>query len=204
MGDMEFDQLNTAIVSSEDLCKILPIKNKSYVTELAREHSFPRIGHNRYPLIEFIKRWIQYQEELLDKKLQKMKEETSTKSRLEKASAENKEFDLEIKRGTLIKVDEVKDAWLTEIQMIVNTLESFPIFTAGSLLGINDIKTMQQTLTSHVNRLRIKIAKQELKLSKNKRADDQLNSIPALDEDIIIEDDVPELGESDENKEFIP
>jgi phage terminase Nu1 subunit (DNA packaging protein) len=201
---MEYNQLNNAVVSSEDLCKILPIKNRNYIAELVRFHNFPRIAHNEYPLIKFVQRYIEYQNELNEKRIAKVRDESSTRSRLERAQAETKEFDLEVKKGSLVNIDVVKDAWFTETQMIINQLETFPIFVAASLLGITDQKTMQELLTTHINQIRIRIANQKLKLLRNKKTSNQLNSISGLDEDSFSEDDMIEVNESDETKEIEP
>jgi hypothetical protein len=72
------------------------------------------------------------------------------------------------------------------------------------LLGITDQKTMQELLTTHINQIRIRIANQKLKLLRNKKTSNQLNSISGLDEDSFSEDDMIEVNESDETKEIEP
>ena len=50
---MKFEQIENIIVNSEDITKILPIKNRAYIAELVKDHNFPRAEHNQYPLVDF-------------------------------------------------------------------------------------------------------------------------------------------------------
>src|SRR3989337_1983953 len=123
---MEFEKINLIIVSSEDLTKILPIKNRNYIAELVRDHNFPRDTHNQYPLIDFIKRYVEYQDELCEKKILKIRE-LKPQDELARKSAELKDLELKEKQKKLIDSSIVNFAWLNEIHIINTELDGFSI-----------------------------------------------------------------------------
>lgn len=165
-NEMKFEQIENIVVTSEDLAKLLPIKNRNYISELVRDHKFPRVKHNQYPLVDFIKRYVSYLDELCEDRLKKIREE-NTRSRLERANAEIKELALAEKRGGLLDAELVSDAWLNEMAVIVSELETFPTKAAPNLLGIKSTKDMINKLVEEINKVRTRIAKLKIKIRRS-------------------------------------
>ncbi|OGU41338.1 MAG: hypothetical protein A2315_08020 [Ignavibacteria bacterium RIFOXYB2_FULL_35_12] len=140
-------------ISSEEMAEILKIKNRNYISELVADHAFPKTDYNKYPLIAFIQRWIEYQEELHQLEIKRIKERDA-KNRLDNVNAELKEIDLAIKRSILIPANQLEDTLETQAAIYVKNLEALKT-KIPNLLNLN--KQQKEVLETELIRIKEQI-----------------------------------------------
>lgn len=149
--------MNTMIydikVSSEEMAEILKIKNRNYISVLVADHAFPRADFNKYPLVKFMQRWIEYQEEIHCKEIEKIREGNS-RERLERGRAELIEMEIAIKHGTLVDSRHLEDALNNEVSLYVRGLEVLKTKMAN-LLNLN--AQQKEIIETEINSIRNQI-----------------------------------------------
>jgi len=82
-------------VTTNELADLLDVDPK-YISQLVLNHSYPKEDHNTFSLYAFIKKRFEHLKEMCDDRVKKIRDESSQKNRLDKASAELKEMELEV------------------------------------------------------------------------------------------------------------
>lgn len=142
---MKYTDIKNIIVGSEDLTEVLPIKNRNYVAELVRDHKFPREGHNQYPLFDFIRRYIDYLNEMHIKQIEEIRKLKPSEEK-DRFIAKLKELEYEEKKKNSLPKDEVVKIFLDANVIIISSFEGWLIKTAPELLGIDNLQDMQNKL----------------------------------------------------------
>lgn len=140
-------------VSSEEMAEILKIKNRNYISELVADHGFPKTDYNKYPVIAFIQRWIEYQEELHQLEIKRIKEKDA-QNRLANANAELREMEIAIKRGSLIESICLKDVLDNQASIYVKSLNVL----GTKIPNLLNLTTQQkEVLENEINAIRTQV-----------------------------------------------
>ena len=121
---MDIKELEIIEVSPKILCEILDFENSNYLSELVKDHGFVRAAHGKYPLVKNIKRKIEYQKELHQDEIKKIREQESTRTRLERVQAEIKELELAEKKLSLIPVTDLDIVMTNQAQIYIKSLNA--------------------------------------------------------------------------------
>lgn len=140
-------------IGSEEMAKILKIENRNYISELVADHNFPRKDHNKYPLVPFIQRWIEYQEELHQEKIKRIKEKDA-QNRLANANAELREMEIAIKRGTLIEANNLEDVLDNQASIYIKSLNVLKT-KIPNLLNLNN--EQKEVLEKEIDAIRTQV-----------------------------------------------
>ena len=119
---MELKDLENIEVSPKDLCMMLDFENPNYLSNLVTHHGFIRNAHGKYPLLANFKRKIEYMKKLHQDEIKKIREQESSRARLERAQAEYKELELAEKKLMLIPGSELDIIMTTQSQIFIKSL----------------------------------------------------------------------------------
>lgn len=155
------NDIKKIIVTTAELADLLDVVPK-YISQMINDLGYPKaIGHNAHNLYEFLKYHFSYQEKKCNERVEKIRKE-KPQERLIIAQAEYKENEVKKQRKELINAGIVNEAWQNAMQIIVTNIDAFSIIAAPDLIGIADAKEMKLKLDEQVNKLKNKIAQQEL------------------------------------------
>lgn len=140
------------IVTRKILAEILSV-SENYINELG----VPKVAYNQYNLVDCVKWYLKYLDDMNKKAIERVKQE-KPQDDLARKSAELKQLQIDEARGRLIDKDEVFDAVLTVIQIIIANIDVLAIKASPLLVGLNQ-KEIQSLLEKEINDIKTKIAK---------------------------------------------
>jgi len=120
---MEISELKKIIVSAKTLSEVLGYDYR-YIAELVKDHDLPKIAHNQYSLFDCINWNKNYQAQLHQDEIKKIREQESTRTRLERAQAEYKELELAEKKLSLIPVTDLDIVMTNQAQIYIKSLNA--------------------------------------------------------------------------------
>jgi hypothetical protein len=138
------------IITRKELAEILGYDEK-YINQLVDEKGLPRLQFNQYDLIEVVKWWKNYIEELHREELKRVRA-FKPQDELALKSARLKELEILEREGKLIEVDLVRSAWLEEIKLLKELLDSLGARLSHNLIG-KDVKEIKRIIDEEVERI---------------------------------------------------
>ena len=200
---MTIDQVKSINVGRNVLADIFGV-TENYINELVLKSILPKNDfHNSYPLYDCLKAFLIYQEKKFNNKIEAVKSE-KPQDLLARRNAELKAIQIEKEKNNLFPADEVQRLYLSTLAIIINELESFPIFISVDIMGINDQKVLIDIVKEKVTVLRTKIANNMIAASKvhGKKSDgksDPNNSSfkNSNDWNTLIDNDILEKSDDD-------
>jgi len=138
------------IITRKELAEILGYDER-YINQLVNEKGLPRLEFNQYDLIEVVKWWKNYIEELHQEELKRVRV-TKPQDELALKSARLKELEILEREGKLIEVDLVRSAWLEEMKLLKELLDSLGARLSHNLVG-KDVKMIKKIIDEEVERI---------------------------------------------------
>lgn len=117
------NDIKNITVTTKQLAEIFQV-SESYISDLVNDHQMPKLGFNKFPLVDCIKFRIQHLQKIYDDKLIKQRDLTN-RGRLEAAQAEIKELELKKMQGELAPVAEFELAQKNEALLFSKLVNGF-------------------------------------------------------------------------------
>ena len=167
---LKITEIKKIKVDRKTLAALLGYKNENSINNLVSKDGAPRVDHNEYPLFEFIQWHRDYLEKIHEAEIQKIKSE-KPQDLLARRNADLKELELKEKRNELIPREQVKEAWLNEIQVIKMSFQGLGIKASPLLINKQNQKEVVDVIDLEVNTIFDRVAKRGLDLSIEKKDD---------------------------------
>jgi hypothetical protein len=135
---------------------------EKYINELVNDHGLPREEHNKYNLIKCFQWFIVYIKENHTAEILRLKRE-KPQDDLARNSARLKELEILEKEKKLFDSDDVTMAWLNEIKIFGEMLDTICINLAPLLIDKSNEKEIRYLIKQQTDKIKKEIADLQLK-----------------------------------------
>lgn len=156
-------KIKSIVISSKELADIFGV-SVGYISELVNDYQMPKLGYNKFRLVDCIRFRFNQLQKIYDSKLIQQRD-LSNRSRFEAAQAELKEIELQEKRQELAPVAEFETAMKNQILILTKGLESLQSFSKFDLKLTED---QLKNLEAAIYKLRVQLSE----VPPNMRAED--------------------------------
>jgi len=128
-----------------DLCNMLNVNNRR-VTQLVKQNIIIRVTHGNYDLHQSIRNYVDY----LKSRINNSPDLADERELLTRRKRELLEFDLAVKRGEYITIDDVQKSAFNDGRKVRDSLLNIPARISSKLSTLDDTKDIQDILTDEI------------------------------------------------------
>ncbi len=150
------NELNNITVTTKQLAEIFEV-SESYISDLVNDHKMPKLGFNKFPLVDCIKFRFNHLNKIYEDKIIKSRD-VSNRGRLDSAMAEIKELELAKLKGELAPVKEFEIALRNEAQLFIKGLDALVVRLPYELENVKDKSEMQKIIKKETDSIRLTIS----------------------------------------------
>jgi len=138
------------VVGTDEICQILGL-TKQRIGQLVREGIIPKEGRGRYDVAACVQGYIAFCVDGAVAKTAKKEEVNAAELRLKTAKAAREEFDLKVKQGEYIHLDDATKKWEGVLASLRTQLLALPVKLATLVTGCTSLAETRGVLEDAVH-----------------------------------------------------